>query len=99
MIEHLTGLVHVGWIAIGDVVWWYVMNDDRPRTNNGTVTNSHSRSYDAAITDIDVLADVDIFSDFKTVAHFQCFCISWCFQSRDGNTRANPGVSSNGCSG
>jgi hypothetical protein len=70
MLEHLVGIVHVGWIATGDVVWWYVINDNRPRTNNGTVTNSHSGSYYAAVTNIYVLANVHFFSDFSAVAPF-----------------------------
>ena len=46
------------------------MNNDRPRTNNSIVTNSHSSSYDTVVTNIDVLANIYFFSNFSTIALF-----------------------------
>lgn len=79
MLGYLTGLVHISWVTTDDVVWRYVINDSRPRTNDGTMTNSHSSLDDTAVTNMNVLANVDLSSNFGAVATFQSVRISRCF--------------------
>jgi hypothetical protein len=91
----LTGLVRgiraSRWIASSNAVCRYVIENNRPRTNNYVVINPYSSLDDTTVPNVDVFANMDSFGKFGAVPFSP---VSRCLEGVDSNTSANPGVTS-----
>jgi hypothetical protein len=85
------GIIASRWITSSNAVCRYIIENNRPRTNNYVVTNPYPSLDGTTGPNVDVLADMDFFGRFGAVPFSP---VSRCLEGVDSNTSANPGVTS-----